>query len=237
VPGRPFGPRSGRGRHPEWLHVYTRILKSVGYHVDVASDVASASEKAKEGYDVIVTDIVMPGLDGIELLRRIHQFDPDVPVILITGHPEVESAMNAVDLGAFKYLSKPVAAETILTTVQEAFRLHRLARLKGEALVCWMTSRSTSTTGRQRRSETGRARSLGLHRSLAADLGRALAGGEDLANLARQLERRDRLLEEGQPGGEDSVTQHGLVRIAGHAEHLHADPDGAQALGELGALM
>jgi DNA-binding NtrC family response regulator len=119
---------------PEWLHVYARILESVGYHVDVEADAALASEKAKAGYDVVITDIAMPGLDGIELLRRIHQFDPDVPVILITGQPGLESAMHAVDLGAFKYLSKPVAAETLLTSVQEALRLHRLARLKGEAL-------------------------------------------------------------------------------------------------------
>ena len=103
----------------EYRRAYARVLESAGLQVDVASEGASASEKVKAGYDVVVSDITMPGLDGIELLRRIRQFDIDVPVILVTGQPEVETAMKAVELGAFKYLSKPVPSEVLLTTIHE----------------------------------------------------------------------------------------------------------------------
>jgi EAL domain-containing protein (putative c-di-GMP-specific phosphodiesterase class I) len=113
---------------------FTRILESVGLSVDTAENGVVASQKAAASYDVVVSDIAMPGLDGVALLRRIRQFDLDVPVVLMTGQPQVESAMQAIELGAFKYLAKPVPLTTLLDVVREALQMHRMARLKREAV-------------------------------------------------------------------------------------------------------
>jgi EAL domain-containing protein (putative c-di-GMP-specific phosphodiesterase class I)/CheY-like chemotaxis protein len=113
---------------------FTRILESAGLHVDTAENGVSASEKAAASYDVVVSDIAMPGLDGVALLKRIRQFDLDVPVVLMTGQPQLETAMQAVELGAFRYLAKPVPMNTFLDVVKEALQLHRMAKLKREAM-------------------------------------------------------------------------------------------------------
>ena len=113
---------------------FARVLESAGHRVEVAPDGVTASAKARGSFDVVVSDIAMPGLDGVELLKRIRSFDLDVPVILVTGQPGVESAAEAVRFGAFRYLAKPVPLQVMLDTVQEALRLHAMARLKREAL-------------------------------------------------------------------------------------------------------
>jgi EAL domain-containing protein (putative c-di-GMP-specific phosphodiesterase class I) len=116
------------------LRAFTKILQTAGHRVEVAGDGVAAAEKVKNSYDVIVSDIAMPGLDGVGLLRRIRQHDLDVPVILVTGQPQLETAMQAVGLGAYKYLSKPVPMAALLEAVREALQLHRMARLKREAV-------------------------------------------------------------------------------------------------------
>lgn len=82
---------------------------------------------------MIVSDISMPGMTGIEFLRAVRAHDLDVPVILMTGAPDVESAVSAVEHGAFRYLAKPIASDELQQTVVRAARLHRLAALKHEA--------------------------------------------------------------------------------------------------------
>jgi EAL domain-containing protein (putative c-di-GMP-specific phosphodiesterase class I) len=76
----------------------------------------------------------MPGLDGLSLLKRIRARDLDVPVVLVTAAPSVESAMRAVELGALRYLVKPVGVPELRETVAQAIRMYRLARLKRDAL-------------------------------------------------------------------------------------------------------
>lgn len=85
-------------------------------------------------FDVIVSDIGMPGMSGIELLRAVRGLDLDVPVILMTGDPGLRTAIQAVEFGAFKYLTKPVAKDDLLGVVERAAKLHRLALLKRESL-------------------------------------------------------------------------------------------------------
>lgn len=82
----------------------------------------------------MVSDISMPRLTGIDLLRAIRARDPDVPVILCTGTPDVKSAIEAVRLGALQYLTKPVDLEELKRVLARAVRLGRIARLKQEAL-------------------------------------------------------------------------------------------------------
>ncbi len=82
----------------------------------------------------IVSDIMMPEMTGIDLLRTIRQHDPDLPVILVTGEPNVRTATEAVEYGAFKYLKKPLDARVFFDTVERAARLYRLAQAKRQAL-------------------------------------------------------------------------------------------------------
>jgi EAL domain-containing protein (putative c-di-GMP-specific phosphodiesterase class I) len=83
---------------------------------------------------VVVSDISMPEMTGVELLRTIRAHDADLPVVLVTGLPAIESATDAVEYGAFKYIVKPVEPEDLRKAVERARKLYRLARMKREAL-------------------------------------------------------------------------------------------------------
>jgi EAL domain-containing protein (putative c-di-GMP-specific phosphodiesterase class I) len=101
--------------------------------------VASGGQLAVEvlthdAFDVVISDIQMPGMTGVELLRSIRALDLDVPVILMTGVPTVETAIEAVNLGALQYLPKPTPNEALLKAVARASRLHRIAQMKRDAL-------------------------------------------------------------------------------------------------------
>ena len=85
---------------------------------------------ANDPFDVVVSDITMPDISGIELLRSVRARDIDLPVILMTGRPEVETAAQAVELGAARYLAKPVDPERLWEVVADAGRLRRLAQIK-----------------------------------------------------------------------------------------------------------
>ena len=69
---------------------------------------------------VVVTDIRMPGLDGIELMKLLHAKDPNIPVILITGHGDIPLAVEAMKLGAYEFLQKPFSPEKLLAVIEQA---------------------------------------------------------------------------------------------------------------------
>jgi EAL domain-containing protein (putative c-di-GMP-specific phosphodiesterase class I)/serine/threonine protein kinase/ActR/RegA family two-component response regulator len=115
--------------------VVNRILSRAAFDVTVVGSGAEAIDALRRrSFDVIVSDIQMPGMSGVELLDEIRNHDLDVPVILITGDPTLETAMAAVSRGALGYLTKPASNELLLGSVQRACKLHRLARVKREAL-------------------------------------------------------------------------------------------------------
>ncbi|MBW2733675.1 MAG: response regulator, partial [Deltaproteobacteria bacterium] len=117
------------------LRTLRRILKGEGYKVSVATNGSDGLELVdKEQFDVIISDVAMPGMGGIELLKNIRSRDLDVPVILMTGEPAIESAIDAMDLGASKFLLKPIDMDTLKSAVGRAIKLHRLAKLKQQAL-------------------------------------------------------------------------------------------------------
>ncbi len=112
-----------------------RVLTAAGFDVTALPDGTTAVEAViAERFDVIVTDIRMPGTSGIDLLRTVRAYDADVPVILMTGMPDLESAIEAVDLGAHAYLRKPFTAEVLVGAVERASNSHRAARERREAL-------------------------------------------------------------------------------------------------------
>ncbi|MEP7122192.1 MAG: EAL domain-containing protein [Byssovorax sp.] len=120
---------------PAIVKAYTRVLTREGYEVRGATDGVRAKELLGEGsFDVIISDVCMPGMDGLELLRTVRAVDVDVPVVLVTGAPTSLSASEAVESGALLYLVKPVEFRVLLQVVEHAIRLHRIARLKRDAL-------------------------------------------------------------------------------------------------------
>jgi EAL domain-containing protein (putative c-di-GMP-specific phosphodiesterase class I) len=134
APGRP-GTIVLVDDEPEALRAFQRTLRGAGYHVEAFGDAREAVKRvAAGGVHVVVSDIFMPGMTGVELLRTIRQYDADLPVVLVTGLPAIESATDAVEYGAFKYIVKPFEPEELRTTVERARKLYRLARMKREAL-------------------------------------------------------------------------------------------------------
>ncbi len=111
-----------------------RLLTMAGYEVVPALDGQKAVSMLHESFDVIVSDIAMPNLGGLELLQAVREKDPDVPVILVTGAPSVDTAVKAIQYGALRYLLKPVDPQTMAETVAYAAHVHELAKIKREAL-------------------------------------------------------------------------------------------------------
>jgi two-component system, NtrC family, nitrogen regulation response regulator NtrX len=97
------------------------ILEFEGYEVDEASDGLECVAKVqKEKYDVIITDIKMPKMDGIEALERLQILSPETPVIMVSGHGTIDTAVEAVKKGAFDFISKPPDLNRMLITVRNA---------------------------------------------------------------------------------------------------------------------
>jgi two-component system nitrogen regulation response regulator NtrX len=103
------------------------ILADEGYRVD-AVESGEAGVKAVESnrYELALLDVWLPGIDGIETLTRFQQVDPDLPVVVISGHGNVETAVKAVRLGAVDFIEKPLALERILLAVSNSLRRRRL---------------------------------------------------------------------------------------------------------------
>jgi len=106
-----------------------RILDGDDYQIDVAHDGREALRKVEENpYDVMILDIMMPNLGGLEVLRRVKEAYPDVDVIMITGLSQIDTAVQAMKLGAFDYISKPFEPDEFKLVVQRALERRRLLR-------------------------------------------------------------------------------------------------------------
>ncbi|WP_346858760.1 sigma-54 dependent transcriptional regulator [uncultured Draconibacterium sp.] len=97
------------------------ILEYEKYEVDLAEDGNKGLEKIKSAeYDVILCDIKMPGLDGIEVLERLVVLAPDTPVVMISGHGNIDTAVDSIKKGAFDYIEKPLDLNRLLITIRNA---------------------------------------------------------------------------------------------------------------------
>src|SRR6476620_7217598 len=97
------------------------ILSYEGYKIDEASDGEEGLKKFKDKtYDVVLCDIKMPKIDGIEFLEKSRETNADVPIIMISGHGTIETAVEAVKKGAFDYISKPPDLNRMLITIRNA---------------------------------------------------------------------------------------------------------------------
>jgi two-component system, NtrC family, nitrogen regulation response regulator NtrX len=99
----------------------TEILSYEGYKIDEAGDGEEGLQKfAEKTYDVVLCDIKMPKMDGIEFLEKSKEINPDIPVIMISGHGNIDTAVEAVKTGAFDYISKPPDLNRLLITLRNA---------------------------------------------------------------------------------------------------------------------
>jgi DNA-binding NtrC family response regulator len=106
-----------------------RILSDSIYSVDSVQDGAGALRKVEEtDYDLLVLDIMMPKMDGLEVLQQVKERHPDVDVIMVTGLSQIQTAVKAMKLGAFDYLSKPFDPDELKHVVDRALERRRLLR-------------------------------------------------------------------------------------------------------------
>lgn len=120
---------------PQILRVFRRVLAQVGYEVFTAGDGrAAVAAIDTTHFDVVISDIEMPDIDGLELLRLAHARDPDLAFVLVTGGPAIESAVEALELGALHYLTKPIDREKLERTVEHAVAYSRAAHAKRAAV-------------------------------------------------------------------------------------------------------
>jgi signal transduction histidine kinase len=109
---------------PETLH-----LRMEGLKVDTAESATAALEQiASTDYDAIITDIKMPGMDGLELLRKIKELRPETPTLLITGHGEYDLTVEALRGGAYDFIQKPIERDYLVVSLKRAIEARQLSR-------------------------------------------------------------------------------------------------------------
>jgi EAL domain-containing protein (putative c-di-GMP-specific phosphodiesterase class I) len=120
---------------PAVLRVVALLLERRGFSVETAGNARDGLELlARERFHVILSDIIMPEMSGVDLLRELRRHDLDAPVILMTAGPTIDSAIDAIEYGAQQYLLKPVEPDALVQAVGRAAAIGELARLKREAL-------------------------------------------------------------------------------------------------------
>jgi EAL domain-containing protein (putative c-di-GMP-specific phosphodiesterase class I) len=119
---------------PAVLSLLVRVLEPSFDIVTCACGADAVAQIPQGGFSAVISDVKMPGMTGLELLRAIREHDADLPVLLVTGQPSWEGAAAAIEYGVFRYLPKPFDLDGLRETVIQATQLYRLARLKREAL-------------------------------------------------------------------------------------------------------
>ena len=103
------------------------ILGDEGYAAEaVESGEAALTALESRRYDLLLLDVWLPGMDGLEVLARVRTLDPEVPVVVISGHGSIETAVKAVRMGAQDFVEKPLALEKTLLVVKNALRQRKL---------------------------------------------------------------------------------------------------------------
>ena len=109
------------------LAAHRQTLELAGFNVRAFDSAEAGLLAFSDTFDgVIVCDLRMPGMDGLELFRRVKEIDPEVPIILVSGHADIATAVNAVRQGAYDFLSKPFLPEQLVLTAQRALERRAL---------------------------------------------------------------------------------------------------------------
>jgi len=118
--------------------VLSSYLNSLGYDVVTAHDGEDGLSKFKRsGFDLIISDLLMPTVDGLELLKKVRELDKEVIFLMITGYPSIETAVEAIKKGAYDYITKPFHMEDVKIRIERAFEKknlrERLSTIQGFA--------------------------------------------------------------------------------------------------------
>ncbi|MDQ7052969.1 MAG: response regulator [candidate division KSB1 bacterium] len=109
------------------LHLMAEAISRWGYNPIIAHDGQDAIQKVEElPVDLILTDVRMPKVDGISLLQKVKEINPDTSVIVFTGYPAIQSAVDALKSGAYDYLVKPVDLAELKNKIEKAIQAKRL---------------------------------------------------------------------------------------------------------------
>ncbi len=109
---------------PDMLKLLSMILREkTSYEITTTNNPMEAIELAKQGgFDLVISDLKMPGLDGMDIIDAVKKIDEDIPVIIITAFASVESASEAIQKGGFDFITKPFRKEQILFTIDKALK-------------------------------------------------------------------------------------------------------------------
>ncbi len=111
----------------DYLSTALKRMKKRGIDVTgVSSGPEALKALAGQPYDVVVMDVRMPGMDGIETLREIKRGHPLIEVIMLTGHASMEVAIQGMELGAFDYLMKPIDIDELIYKIQDAYQRKKI---------------------------------------------------------------------------------------------------------------
>lgn len=105
----------------------TEAVRNWGYEVSVAKEGDEALRKLRmERFDIVITDLMMPGMDGLALLQKIKELDKEILVIIITGYATIETAVKAIESGAYDYIAKPFRLDELMIVIKNACERLRL---------------------------------------------------------------------------------------------------------------
>ena len=132
--------------------VLSGILEDEGYSVDSAKDGSEGLKKAETGgFDLIILDVWLPGMGGMEVLDKIKKTILDTEVIVISGHGNIDMAVKAVKKGAFDFLEKPLSLDKVITVVNNALKLEHLKKENREQgiVVLWRQNNRRKRSNRK----------------------------------------------------------------------------------------
>lgn len=131
-----------------------RALSEEGYAVDDAEDGQAGLQKVNENdYDLILVDLMMPGVGGMDLIKRIHHIDPEIITVVITGNATIETAVEATKLGAYDYLPKPFSPEALSAVVKRGLE-KRILSLEAKKLYAERTQKMLELVNERSRLRT-----------------------------------------------------------------------------------
>lgn len=177
----------------QYLEVYSQILHHHGHEVQCADNGKDALGILKKNdIDIIITDMVMPKIDGLELIRNIKQIKPDILIIVVTGEGTVSNAVEAMKSGAQSYLQKPLNVEELLLEIEKVAEIIRLKRLN-ESLRFQYETASKAMVGVSRFTEEIR-NSIGQISQVDSNVlitGESGTGKEVVAGLIHESSKRN----------------------------------------------
>ena len=155
---------------PGVLKALSRVLREEGWNVETFESAEAFLARPKQSVEgCLVLDVTMPGLDGLELQRRLADAGQALPVVFVTGHGDIPMSVRAIKAGATDFLTKPVQAQTLLAAVSAAIRQDALVR-RAESETARLRQRLAKLTPREREVLAALVAG-GLNKQIAADLG------------------------------------------------------------------